>query len=126
MGSSATRILTARLKNAIRELNPTLVSEIGTLPNDKETNLVFGPANLKSLTELQRDKAQMDKLNDRPAKKPRLRGNTYNYSKHSALKNNQFFRKDSTADSGYSGAEQKNPDNTPGSHQDPTPQTHKH
>ena len=106
MGSSAARILTARRKNAICELNPSLASEVGCLPNDKETNLVFGPTNLKSLTELQRDKAQMDKLNDRPAKKPRLSGSTYIYNKSPAPKTNQFFRKGPTAGSGYSGAEQ--------------------
>ena len=69
------------------------MNKVGTLPHDKESNLVFGPSNLKSLTELQRVCTQMDKLSDHLAKKPRLSYNSYIHSKNASPKTNHFFSK---------------------------------
>ena len=46
MGSSAARILAARRKNAIREFNHSLITEVSNLSRDNDTNLVFGSDNL--------------------------------------------------------------------------------
>ena len=69
MESCAAKILVARRENAIREFNTALLNDVGPLPDDNATDLIFGSSSLKSLTDLQRDRAQMNKLVDHAAKK---------------------------------------------------------
>ena len=83
----AARILTARRKNAIRELNyPSLALYLTTR---QESNMLFGPGNSNS-TQNSKEKTQIDRLVVSPAKKPKLSNNQYNY-KSTGFKPNLFF-----------------------------------
>ena len=108
MGSSVARILTARRKNAIRELNPSLTTEVPNLPRDNDTNLLFGPENFKRLTETQRDKAQMDRLIERPPKRPKLTTSAPSF-KPTNSKPDKFFRKGPAGGPGFRGADSRKP-----------------
>ena len=109
LGSTATKILLARRKNAIKSVNPALVSELQSLKCNEQSEFVFGPDNLKALSDAQKDRSTFDKLAaDRPAKRQKTEHKPYYSSCDNAnFKPNQFFRKGPTEGTGFSGADQR-------------------
>ena len=109
LGSVSTKLLLARRKNAIKAVNPALVSEVESLPHEEQTNFVYFADNLKSLIDTQRDRSTLQKLSaDRTGKRQRIVHKPYYSSRENpSFKPNQFFRKGPTGDAGFGRADQR-------------------
>ena len=111
LGSTTANIVLARRKNAIRAVNSALVNEVESLPHDDQTSLVFGPDNLKTLIDAQKERSTFEKLAaERPAKRQKTNQRPYyNPRENTTYRPNQFFRGGSTGGTGFSGADQRKP-----------------
>ena len=94
LGSTTANIVLARRKNAIRAVNSALVNEVESLPHDDQTSLVFGPDNLKTLIDAQKERSTFEKLAaERPAKRQKTNQRPYyNPRENTTYRPNQFFR----------------------------------
>ena len=79
-------------------MNSGLVNEVESLPYDDQTSLVFGPDNLKTLIDAQKERSSFEKLAaERPAKRQKTNQRPYhNPRENTTYRPNQFFRGGST------------------------------
>ena len=93
LGYTTANIVLARRKNAIRAVNSALVNEVESLPYDDQTSLVFGPDNLKTLIDAQKERSTFEKLAaERPAKRQKTNQRPYhNPRENTTYRPNQFF-----------------------------------